>query len=64
MGSVSSLTEASAVLLKLFSADIFNNMTHGFTLDLPLQFAAKLDQAVLKLQGQIIFLDMDDTKEV
>ena len=39
-------------------------MPHGLALDGTLHLPAKLDQVVLKLEGQQVFLNMDDPEVV
>ena len=52
------------VLFSLRRRDILHDMSHGLALDGTLHLPAKLDQVVLKLEGQQVFLDMDDPEVI
>ena len=47
-------------LFRLALVDDFDYRANAFTLDLSLHLAGKLDQVVLKLESNKIFLDVDN----
>ena len=52
------------LLLRLRRRDILHDMPNCLALDGTLHLPAKLDQVILKFEGQQVFLDMDDPEVV